>query len=790
MPPVFEKAEVLLERAARALTSRHRLVLLLLITVAVALRLHHFTTLPLWYDEVIHADWCDEIRLGLFRGATELVEPFFCLFLYLWQLAARSDWWLRLPSLLCSTALVPLGYALGASLRGRGTGLIAAAFAALSPLLVFYAHDMKEYALVAALEAGLLLCAFRYQNSGGRNAWLLSFCILALITLHTHILASFFLAALNLGVLMAYGLRGAKGRKWLSAQAVIAVLYMPYFLAALRFSRAMREKIFWAPVPDLRSLAVSVVNLSTGYVVEDPLRWAVLVAVAVLVVLGLLHAGRARREALLLLCCVVLPVAGVFAYSRVAPNSYYVDRYFIGAALPLLALCGLGISSARNRLSGLAMLAFLCTAMGITLGDTYANRLSSNWRDRMGVYEPWDYRGIARVIRDNAREGDAVWHTWVQVLAPVRWYFPVLPHIMVDMAQRQHYADAVRAAASVENIGAPFVELEDAAANCSRVWLVVQGEEDYFTYFQDSTYQWLLARAGQPTRFKVGGRGTLFPEANLFLFDLARPREVDASAAQLGDRGVQLCATGDESSYTFELYNSTPEEQVAYVEGFGALACLSAPQLHRVNPGSGWRLLRHRDWRTTRRAFTVALPAGAADQGVTGTVTLPPEPVAVYMERMLAGPKYPVDTGTLTLRIGKEELQVPGAQEGAEGGWQWLYAGTLMAPGENAITLSILPSATVGEQHAAFSRIAFLPLEAVSTTNAPLQIAADAVLAPEQSARLVFPRCGALYTELMAAGPNECAVAFERRLPEVQWENPPAGRWASSINIKLEASRR
>jgi uncharacterized membrane protein len=58
---------------------------------------------------------------------------------------------MRGPSLVASVATVPLVYVVGLWTVGRGAGLVAAAWFALSPFQIFYGTETRAYALVAAL---------------------------------------------------------------------------------------------------------------------------------------------------------------------------------------------------------------------------------------------------------------------------------------------------------------------------------------------------------------------------------------------------------------------------------------------------------------------------------------------------------------------------------------------------------------------------------------------------------------------------------------------------------------
>src|SRR6478736_6141016 len=80
--------------------------------------------------------------ISLIRN-TEKTPPLF--FLLVWASAKIGDptLWVRLPSVLAATAMVPVGYLLGSRTAGRNAGLMAAAVLALDPFAIFYGTEAR-----------------------------------------------------------------------------------------------------------------------------------------------------------------------------------------------------------------------------------------------------------------------------------------------------------------------------------------------------------------------------------------------------------------------------------------------------------------------------------------------------------------------------------------------------------------------------------------------------------------------------------------------------------------------
>lgn len=79
----------------------------------------------------------------------------------------------RLPSLIAGTLVMPALYELGRELYDRRTGLIAAAFGAASPLLIWYAQETRMYAFVTLFGLLAVLTQVRVIRNPSTTNWAL-----------------------------------------------------------------------------------------------------------------------------------------------------------------------------------------------------------------------------------------------------------------------------------------------------------------------------------------------------------------------------------------------------------------------------------------------------------------------------------------------------------------------------------------------------------------------------------------------------------------------------------------
>jgi uncharacterized membrane protein len=143
-----------------------------LIVAGLALRLA--VTRGIWLDEAItihqaHLSLHDLFR-NLYDGDRQ--PPLYHLTLWLTVRAfGDGEFAVRLPSLIAGTLVIPVLYELGRELYDRRTGLFAAAFAAASPLLVWYSQEVRMYTFATLFGLLALLTQLRVIRKPSMGNW-------------------------------------------------------------------------------------------------------------------------------------------------------------------------------------------------------------------------------------------------------------------------------------------------------------------------------------------------------------------------------------------------------------------------------------------------------------------------------------------------------------------------------------------------------------------------------------------------------------------------------------------
>ncbi|HSJ58910.1 MAG TPA: glycosyltransferase family 39 protein [Anaerolineae bacterium] len=225
--------------------------------MALALRVRGLTFQPLWWDEGWSVYFATASVPEMLRlTAVDIHPPLYYLLLQAWiGLFGSSVVSIRLLSVGIGVAAVPLVYAVGRRLVDGRLGLTAAFLLAISPFHVYYSQEVRMYGLVtvAGLAAFYFALVWRQAGTGavdvpstlghdppraaagassrvGAATWV-GYVMSAAAALYTQYYAAFLLLALNLAVIGGWWRRRPARRdvvSWLSAQAAVVALYVPW----------------------------------------------------------------------------------------------------------------------------------------------------------------------------------------------------------------------------------------------------------------------------------------------------------------------------------------------------------------------------------------------------------------------------------------------------------------------------------------------------------------------------------------------------------------------------------
>lgn len=388
---------------------RHRLLLVALLLLAFALRLHRLGSDSLWYDESVSALLAAKSLPAMWaHTARDIHPPLYYALLHLWTaVAGRGEFALAFLSLWFSMAALPLATQIGRRLYGPHAGLLAAFLTAINPLAIWYAQEVRMYTLGSFLLLLILWLGLDLIRRPRPRPWLWGgYALLAALALWTLYYSAFALLALNL-FLIPWLWRRVRPRlwPWLLAQGAALLLYLPWLPIALRQALDPPVPPWRAPLPWsqllLQAGQESSVALLFGQTL-DPTRWWPLAGLALLTALAIWRTGP-RLATALLWVSILGPLALILAVSLLFTPLYHV-RYLslYAATFPILLAAGLLQLATFGRRRWLLTLCLLPLLAGSALS------LRNYHGDRFAYEAADDLRGAVRLIYDQIGPGEAL----------------------------------------------------------------------------------------------------------------------------------------------------------------------------------------------------------------------------------------------------------------------------------------------------------------------------------------------------------------------------------------------
>jgi uncharacterized membrane protein len=355
--------------------------------LAAVLRFATLTSQSYWFDE---AQAAHEMQLSFGSlmhtiGAQETSPPLYFALAWLWaKVFGTGEAGLRSLSALAGVAVIPLCYLSGRELVSRRAGAVAGLLAALSPFMIDYSQEAREYMLLAALSgASLLFFARSWRAPSTRNLALWAVC--SALALLTHFYAGFLVAPEALWLLYAV-------RRRATVLACAALVVVEGALAPLAISDTSHP-IGWITAFPLSTridqvpVAFGLGTLYQSSIVNYGLLGAAVLAAALIALLVIGASSAELRGAGV--------AAGVCAFVLLVPlllallgHDYYIARALIPAWIPLAVLVGAACATPRARIAGAGLATVLVVAFVLA-----SIRISDH-----AQYQRPDWRGVAEAL--------------------------------------------------------------------------------------------------------------------------------------------------------------------------------------------------------------------------------------------------------------------------------------------------------------------------------------------------------------------------------------------------------
>ena len=339
---------------------------------------------------------------------------------------------LRSLSALFGVLTIPAAMLCARELAGRRAAILAAAFVAFNPYLVWYSQEARSYALLVCFSAWALygfLLAARAPTRRNLGVWALA----SALALCSHYFAVFLVVPE--AILLA-----AFSRPWrrsvLAAGSVAAVGLALAPLAIVQASNGGGEALFlrWPPAAAAFDSLVELGGSAEPHGLEGTpgiqiLRAAALALAATAVLAGLVLFVRAalraedRRRWMTL---AILATGAVAPYAIAVAGPDYVDpRNLIGCVVPLLVVVAAGLTFRPAPRLGLAA--------GLTWSAAFAGVLAVVWASPQ-MQRP-DWRALARATEPE--------HGATVFVVPQKAFFALTHYLRARVFTATSYAGGV-----------------------------------------------------------------------------------------------------------------------------------------------------------------------------------------------------------------------------------------------------------------------------------------------------------------------------------------------------------
>jgi Dolichyl-phosphate-mannose-protein mannosyltransferase len=392
----------------------------------------------IWVDEAISIHQAHMSLGGMLDNlrATDRHPPLHYLILWLTvRLFGDGELAVRGPSILASAALIPVLFALGRELFDRRTGLVAAGFATVAPLIIWYGQEARMYSLFMLLGALALWAQVKVLRDG-RNRYWAAYAGITIALLYTHYFALVPIAIQQVVFAVAAWKRAQAGHParslvigiWLTWLALLIAAAPLASFAADQFSHSQAAGMGFGGAPSAAAPLSIPGSSASVYAILSNFVWAIwgyhpnstMLQIAalwpLLMLLSLALMGQRRSASTRVVLALALgPVVALLLIGLVKRDLFEI-RYFIATVpMMMLLLARAAAGGPRRRMPAIVATAALGLTLVAGLADQQLN--PNNPRD-------FDFRGALEKIRSEARPGDTVLYAPDYLRDVVGYYSP------------------------------------------------------------------------------------------------------------------------------------------------------------------------------------------------------------------------------------------------------------------------------------------------------------------------------------------------------------------------------
>jgi uncharacterized membrane protein len=407
-----------------------------LVLLGLAIRLAFMRSI--WVDEAISIHQAHMSLGGMIDNlrATDRHPPLHYLILWLTvRLFGDGELATRGPSIIASAALIPAMFVTGRELFDRRTGLVAAGFVTIAPLVVWYGQEARMYALFMLLGTVALWAQVKVLRDG-RNRYWVAYAAATIAMLYTHYFAAIPIAIQQIVFAVAAWKRAQAGLPirrlmtgvWITWIALLVAAAPLASFAHEQFSHSQAAGMGFGGAPSAAAPLSIPGSSASLYAILSNFVWAIwgyhtnstILRIAalwpLLMLVSLALMGQRRSASTRVVLALALGPIVTLLFIGLVKRDLFEVRYFIAAVPMLLLLLARAVAGGpRRRLPAIVATAVLSLTLLVGLADQQLN--PNNPR-------AFDFRGALAQIRQEARPGDTVVYAPDYLRDVVGYYSP------------------------------------------------------------------------------------------------------------------------------------------------------------------------------------------------------------------------------------------------------------------------------------------------------------------------------------------------------------------------------
>ncbi len=304
--------------------------------IGILLRLYRYTSQSIWLDETISI----YIAMQSFLDVITFMDPtppLFYILLHFWMMISSTEWWLKLLPVILSTLTIFFTYKVAEKLYSRKIGLIASLFIVLSPIHIFYAQELRAYALLFFVTTAVVYFYLQFDLSRKYRFW---YALFFLSVVYSHLYGLFVLFAIQLHRFIRKKKDFFMLSSWMKYHVILTILTLPWFFQIYRL--VQHGEAGWIVRPSLNRL-FEVFYLSFGGVSAFSIT-TITVIVCVVLLLMSIWQKKIRFEYYWILIPILLPFI-----ASVIMKPFFFPRYALLVSVPLFILIAYGVNRMRFK---------------------------------------------------------------------------------------------------------------------------------------------------------------------------------------------------------------------------------------------------------------------------------------------------------------------------------------------------------------------------------------------------------------------------------------------------------